>query len=231
MLPLLLGLLACVATLAGGFAVWRLGHFPPEILAFSAGMLGAVAIFELLPESFGAIGWWALPSALAGERVLHLWEALTKYARADKHTNWGWVGAGSLVIHSLFDGVIIGVGASTSLLFALLFGTVVILHDFCDGVNTMTLMLRNQQPALLCWLFVGANALAPVAGATLFSAVIIPEFYLGWILSFLAGFLIHISMHELLPTALKGGIQPWRIGGAAFVGILLIGVVTRFGHI
>jgi ZIP family zinc transporter len=77
----------------------------------------------------------------------------------------------------------------------------VIAHDFCDGLNTVSLMLvhRNTTRGSVAMLLL--DAIAPVLGAASTLLFRLPDFVLMLYLGFFAGFLLYIGASDILPEA------------------------------
>lgn len=232
-----LSLLALLATLAGGWLVLHFHHLPAELLAFSAGTLSAIVVLDLLPHTLKHCGLFALGGVLLGYGAMHLWHRLGR----DDHSHEDWhpegnqesslVGAGALLAHKLFDGALLGVGLSNNLSLGLGVAAAVILHSFCDGINTVTLVLRAGRPRKLASLFLGANAIAPLVAAIAVGSLNFSHSTLDWMLTFVAGTLIYIVIHDLVPAALMES-SPLKLsmGGSLCSGILLTwGIIGLFG--
>ena len=126
----LLGLAAAAATMVGGTLALRLERRIHLILGFSAGAVMGVALLDLLPEALElsrkpssvlvltAIGFMAY---LAADR------ALARPA-AGEH-----LGAGSLTLHSVMDGLAIGLSFQVSPAAAAVVTLAVLAHDVSDG--------------------------------------------------------------------------------------------------
>ena len=69
-----------------------------------------------------------------------------------------------LCVHSLLDGVAIGLAFQASRSVGIIVAIAVLTHDFSDGINTMNVVLKNQgdRPRALSWLLL--DAVAPVVG-------------------------------------------------------------------
>ena len=51
----------------------------------------------------------------------------------------------------------------------------VIAHDFTDGINTVIIMLKNKQKKKMVLIFLILDALAPVIGLIVTSALFVPQ--------------------------------------------------------
>ncbi|MEP6505085.1 MAG: permease, partial [Betaproteobacteria bacterium] len=60
------------------------------------------------------------------------------------HPHVGIASASVLAAHSFMDGVAIGIGFQVSALAGVTVAIAVIAHDFSDGLNTVSLMLRHR---------------------------------------------------------------------------------------
>jgi zinc transporter ZupT len=89
------------------------------------------------------------------------------------HHKVGAFGAAGLSIHSLMDGLGIGLAFHVSTATGLLVFIAVVSHDFADGMNTVSFVLfqSDDRRQALGWL--SADALAPLVGAVIGSLVAI----------------------------------------------------------
>ncbi len=167
MLLLIIAAAAFLCTLAGGLLALRLRDKLHLILGFSAGAVIGVAFFDLLPEAIGFGAPFHSPAAILS------WTALgfLFYLVLDRillfHGNSaprGRVAAGVLCLHSLLDGIAIGLAFQASHQVGIVVAIAVLTHDFSDGINTMNVVLKNQgnKAQGLRWLL--ADAAAPVLG-------------------------------------------------------------------
>jgi ZIP family zinc transporter len=113
----------------------------------------------------------------------------------------GALGAGVLCVHSLLDGVAIGLAFQASRRVGIIVAIAVLTHDFSDGINTMNVVLRNrgERSRALAWLLL--DAAAPVAGiaATALFDLRIDGF--GVVLALFAGFFLYIGASDLIPES------------------------------
>jgi zinc transporter ZupT len=234
-----LSLLALLATLAGGWLVLRFHHLPAELLAFSAGTLFAIVVLDLIPHTLKDCGLLSFGGILLGYGAMHLWQRLG--GDDHHHDNWhpemesgketSLIGAGALLLHKLFDGALLGVGLSSNLTLGLGVAAAVILHSFCDGINTVTLVLRAGRSRKLAALFLGANAVAPLIAAIAVGSLNFSHITLDWMLTFVTGTFVYLIIHDLVPAALaeKNSLK-LSMGGSLCSGILLTwGIIGLFG--
>src|SRR5580698_10527947 len=188
--------------MAGGLLALRLRDKLHLILGFSAGAVIGVAFFDLLPEAVGFAAPYQSPGAVLS------WTALgfLSYLVLDRillfHGNSApraRVAAGVLCLHSLLDGIAIGLAFQASHQVGIVVAIAVLTHDFSDGINTMNIVLKSgggRRPALR-WLL--ADALAPVLGVASTSFFTLPGTGFGTVLAIFGGFFLYIGASDLIP--------------------------------
>ena len=204
MLLLIIAAAAFLCTLLGGLLALRLRDKLHLILGFSAGAVIGVAFFDLLPEALGLGAPFRSPAATLS------WTALgfLFYLVLDRillfhgdAAHRGRFAAGVLCLHSLLDGIAIGLAFQASHAVGLVVAIAVLTHDFSDGINTMNIVLKthNNRTQGLRWLLL--DAAAPVLGvaATYFFTLHAGSF--GAVLALLAGFFLYIGASDLIPES------------------------------
>lgn len=136
----------------------------------------------------------------------------------------GPIGAASLIIHSFFDGVAIGSAFHISPSIGLVVAFAVISHDFTDGINTVTVMLKNKQNKKMVLGFLLLDALAPVIGILAMYSVSIPQKALAIIFAIFVGEFLYIGASTLLPETKKHPSK--RMFIIMGLGMLLITIIT-----
>jgi ZIP family zinc transporter len=204
-----LSLLTVLSTALGGVVALRLHHALETVIALTGGVVVAVALFDVLPEAISSVDNARLVTGLVGagfvgfflvERVLVLHHRDDpEHARA--HAPVGALGAAGLSLHSFLDGLGIGLAFHLNAATGLLVFLAVICHDFADGMNTVSFVLRqgSERSKAVRWLVV--DAIAPFVGAIAGSSVSISEHGLGYVLSLYAGFFLFMGATDLLPEA------------------------------
>jgi ZIP family zinc transporter len=235
---LLLSLGSFVSTLAGGLLALRLRARLAWILAFTAGVLLGVVAFEVLPEAFALAQHNGLDPAhtmlalVGGFLVFHAAEKFVlihhahegEYA-AHRHPQVGLFSAAALAGHSFMDGVGIGLGFQVSNAMGVAVAIAVIAHDFCDGLNTVSLMLAHRNTDARSKAMLLVDALAPVAGAASTLAFALPPAALSAYLGFFAGFLLYLAAADILPEA-HSSASPRAAAG--LIGLTALGAALMY---
>ncbi len=210
---LLIAVLTFIATALGGFFAIRHQDKLHLILGFSAGAVIGVAFFDLMPETFELAGQHFGTGTVAGIIALGflLYLILDRslghfHAHADEDHEGhghhkGTLGAGSLSFHSFLDGIGIGLAFQASALVGAIVAAGVLAHDFSDGINTVSYILKSGGTKKRAYRFLFLDAAAPVLGilATLFFHV--EEKILGLILALFCGFFLYIGASDLVPES------------------------------
>jgi zinc transporter ZupT len=236
-----LSFITFLATLLGGYVAARNRRRFGIIAAFSAGVLIAVPLFQLLPASLtiaedlhvayqnvlyvtalGFIFLYMLERLLSVKKVRSgdKW----KYVR---HSTGGIYGASELVIHSFVDGFAIGVGFRFNFQIGIIVALAVIFHDFPDGMNIITVMLSSGNSLKSSMRMLLLDAITPVLGATLSLFITLLDQYLVYLLPFFAGGFLYMGASDLLPEA-HDETSPAIAFVISIVGFLVIFIASRF---
>jgi zinc transporter ZupT len=202
-----------LSTLIGGTFAIRFRRFLPYFFAFAAGSLIAVTFFDILPESLRVSMLASLSTRYVMITVVSsflFFSFLEKFVLVHFHEEdgghghvMGPIGAGTLVVHSFLDGAAIGAAYQVNLSLGLLVALAVICHDFTDGINTVTLMLKNKQNVRNATISLVMDATAPILGVLVTSLVGISLTVLALILAAFAGEFIYIGAVNLMPETHK----------------------------
>lgn len=224
-----------VSTLLGGIVALRTTAHLGLVIALGAGVRIGAAFFDLAPESATELGSVesAMTFAAVGFVAFYLIERLTLLhvgheagIPVERHEHVGILGAGGMSVHSFLDGVAIGAAFHAGVELGVVVALVVILHDFSDGIGTVSILLANgaTRSTAFGWLIV--DAAAPVVGALVTFALTIEGPVLGALLGAFVGFFLYVGAAELLPEAHRkerGGM----VMVATVAGMAFISVVTR----
>jgi ZIP family zinc transporter len=223
--------LTALSTLAGGLFALRLREHIHTLIALSGGIVVAVALFEVLPEAIDSVDDGTVVGALTGLGFIIFFLAhrlLVLHHRDEDeqvrgHAEVGALGAAGLSVHSFIDGLGIGLAFDVSTATGLLVFVAVITHDFADGLNTVTFVLRQGGSLERARRWLVADALAPVFGAIVGTTLLdVSEEGLGKLLAVYAGFFLYMGATDLLPEA--HAHPSWRR-----VALTLTGFAAIFG--
>lgn len=218
---ILYGLLPLASTFAGGYVVYRWKRDLHPWLSLSGGILLGVAFLDLLPEAFdhatenhidamvvgsgalAAILFFHLVDKLLGAHHHEHADDAGEHCENERHrATHAWIRATGMILHSLMDGLAIGGGFAADASLGLLITIAVVMHDFSDGMSTVTILKnalgpkhRGILPALI------ADALAPFIGVVIGLRLGISESVIAVMLAVFSGFFISIALSELLPQA------------------------------
>jgi zinc transporter ZupT len=195
---------AFISTLLGGLLALKLRDKLHLILGFSAGAVIGVAFFDLLPEAINFGEKYHSPAVILSCTALGFLSYLVLDRILLFHGDAaprGRFAAGVLCVHSLLDGVAIGLAFQTSHEVGIIVAIAVLSHDFSDGINTMNIVLKNQgrRRQALTWLI--ADALAPVLGVASTYLFTLPGEAFGTALALFAGFFLYIGASDLIPES------------------------------
>jgi ZIP family zinc transporter len=228
--------LTVVSTLVGGFVALKFHRQLTTLIALTGGIVIGVALFDVLPEAIDTVGNSGRVTELVGagfllfffaERLLVLHHR-DEPQQARAHDQVGALGAAGLSVHSLIDGLGIGLAFGLNTTTGLLVFLAVVSHDFADGLNTVSFILSqsNDRRKALTWLTI--DAIAPLIGAIIGASVSVSAYALGHLLALYAGFFLFMGATDLLPEAHQ---HPSRLRvaltGAGFAAIFVISTLAR----
>jgi len=228
--------LTVLSTLAGGIVALRFHRDLHTLIALTGGVVVAVALFDVLPEAFEAVGDPHEVTALVGAGFLAFFvaeRALVLHHRdepeqARAHARVGVLGAAGLSAHSFVDGLGIGLAFGLDTTTGMLVFLAVVSHDFADGLNTVSFILRQSgnRTQAIRWLAVDAGA--PLLGAIVGASLNVSEQHLAYLLALYAGFFLFMGATDLLPEAHQ---HPSRLRvGLTVAGFVAVFALTLVAH-
>lgn len=241
---ILISIAALVSTFLGGMFALRFKDKLHLILGFSAGAVVGVAFFDLLPEAIklgsshydvsfitaiAALG-FIIYTILDRFFFFHSHNSDGHTDNLEKHVNRkGILGAGSLSMHSFLDGAAIGLAFKVSPAVGTIVAIAVLVHDFSDGINTVSLILKNSGTKKEAFKWLLLDAIAPVFGVISTLFFYISESTLGIILAIFAGFFLYIGASDLLPESHHGHPTAWTTFATVLGMTVLYGAIRLAG--
>ncbi|HEY6932330.1 MAG TPA: ZIP family metal transporter, partial [Marmoricola sp.] len=220
------------STTMGGLAAVRLANRLGDLIALSGGVVVAIALLEVLPEAESELGQPRRTSLLVALGFVLFFLAnrlLVLHHRDDSdqaraHHRVGAMGALALSAHSLVDGLGIGLALHVSLSAGILVFVAVASHDFADGLNTVSFILRQGggRRRALRWLAV--DAAAPILGAAIGASLAISAQGLGALLAVYVGLFLFLGASDLLPEAHEHPSQlrvALTVSGFGFIALVV----------
>jgi ZIP family zinc transporter/zinc and cadmium transporter len=231
-LSLILGTIAALADVAGGFVLVRakgVERYLRYFVALGAGFLMATAVLEMIPESLKQSQSLAPVLIMAGYCVVHLLEhTINAHFHFGEETHTGEfvsrhtgnsVLAG-LSVHALFDGVAIGSGFAVNSRLGWLIFLAIFLHKAPEGFTMASVMLASGRSRAAAFYSAVVLAAATLAGVLVIGMA--PSLVLyGLPLS--AGVALYVAATDLVPEVNREpGIRMALVFFAGVVGFLLL---------
>lgn len=207
---LMLSIVAGAASLLGAFLVIKNQKWIEKnlvyLISFSAGVLVSFAINHLIPEAISynhnAFIWLTISFLIfylvEHTLTIHVCSGKEHCETHETFTLVTWVG---MMLHSLIDGLIIGIGFEVSTQLGIASALAVLLHRLPDGVSTVAAQLyggRTVKQATNSSFWVAV--MTPIG--TLLSFLLvgqINESMTGAMLALAAGSFLYVGASELIP--------------------------------
>jgi len=239
--PIILSFITFFATLLGGYVASRNRKRFGVIAAFSAGVLIAVPLFQLLPASLKLADNLGTPTQNIlymtglGFIFLYMLERLLSVKKIRSGDGWKYVrhstggiyGASELALHSFIDGFAIGVGFHFNFQIGMIVALAVIFHDFPDGMNIVTVMLNSGNSLKSSMRMLLLDAVTPVLGATMSLFITLFDRYLVYLLPFFAGGFLYLGASDLLPEA-HDETSPAVAFGISVAGFVVVFIAAKY---
>jgi zinc transporter ZupT len=233
---LLISIGTFITTMLGGIFALKFQRKLYLILGFSAGALLGVVFFDLLPASFELSGakygmsnvGCVVALGFSVYMLLDRMILIISQNRKVKVRNLrGTMAASILMIHSLIDGISIGLAFQISISIGGFVAVAILVHDFADGINTINVIIKEngKRKSAITWLIF--NGLAPVVGASSTFFYHLPQEKLGILLALVAGFFIYIGASDFIPDSLakSPGLKTTLL---TLTGVVIIYLAVRF---
>jgi ZIP family zinc transporter len=207
-----------------------------------------VAFFDLLPEAIDIVGKPVTLAVALGfiaylilDRMIglhahphvhhddHQHEHEHEHVSVGENQNRGFLRAASLCLHSLLDGVAIGLSFQLSAALGAVVAVAVLAHDFSDGINTVTAILKGGAPTRKAMRWLVIDAVAPVVGIVSTLFFVVPEHTLGLILGVFCGFFLYIGASDLIPESYHAHPTKWTTFMTVLGATLIYVVISVAG--
>ena len=229
---LIVSLTTFASTLLGGLFALHMRDRLHLILGFSGGAVLGVVLFDLIPEAISLAGVrFGVPATTAVIAAgflayMVLDRAIVMHGHqspwTEQNPRRGVLGAGSLCVHSFLDGFSIGLAFKVSASVGAVVTAAVLVHDFSDGINTVSLILKNRGSDRSAFRWLVVDAVAPIIGAASTMVFSLQGAMLGLGLAAMAGFFLYIGAIDLLPESYHDHPTVWT------TAMTILGALTMF---
>jgi zinc and cadmium transporter len=243
--------LAAAAFFLGTGLVWTQEAWcrrnTPALLAFSAGVMLAVGFMHILPEAVELttaanylflltfVAFYGLEQLLIlhpdREGLLH-----TDIDTPNSHDTHcanphalGGVALAGMSLHSLLDGLIIGVGFEIDLEIGIISTLAIIVHKLPAGVSIASILLHYGYHKSKALIFTAVVAFATPVGAISAHLFLkhLPLSILGMLMAVAAGSFVYIAAADLIPESHR---EPGPKGVIALLSGILVALAAGVSH-
>lgn len=198
-----------------------------QLMSFSAGVMIAVVVFSLVPESLEMTSVWGMLLAFAaGAGLIAVCEKCIPHTHATQSERVGWLLFFGIAMHNIPEGLAIGAGMNAQGNFGVLLALLIMLHNIPEGLAmSLPLRISGKNPIPMALL----AGMPTVLGAAI--GKLVGNISAGWIgasLGFAGGAMAYLSIMDLIPeSAAFGGYKKTLFAAAAgfAAGILLIVII------
>lgn len=222
----------------GIFTLRRAAVDIKPFFAFAAGALVGITFFDLIPEAVsisidtGVQLMLLMSTIVVAFLVFHILDRfVVLHAMKDGHPEHGlqtsgMIKASGLSVHSFLDGVAIGAAFHVGLELGVVVAMAVIFHDFSDGLNTVTVMLRSGSSERRAFGWLVLDSITPLLGASATFLISVPSYAIGFMLAFFSGEFLYLGAADLLPEAHREKTSA-KLVLATILGIAIVFVTTQ----
>ena len=225
--PLLFGLIAALANVAGGLILVSRRHWNDLVLryfvALGAGFMLATSIVHMLPVAVGKTERGPI-LILAGYFLVHFFEHTVAphfhfgeetHEHEMERPSASWTALAGLSVHAFFDGLSIASGLAVSRSLGVLVFVAILLHKLPEGFTVASIAMASGQGRS------GAlRSSLVLAVATLLGALSLVE--PAWVsvaLPLSTGVTLYVAASDLIPEV--NSIRSFRMAAAVFLGVAL----------
>ncbi len=225
--PLLFGLIAAIANVAGGLILVSRRHWNDLILryfvALGAGFMLATTLVHMLPVAVANSERGPL-LILAGYFLVHFFEHTVAphfhfgeetHSHVMEKPGAHWTALAGLSVHAFFDGLSIASGLAVSQSLGVLVFVAILLHKLPEGFTVASIAVASGQGRR------GAlRASLVLAAATLIGALsLVDPAWVGVALPLSTGVTLYVAASDLIPEV--NAIRGIKMAAAVFLGVAL----------
>lgn len=197
------------------------------LMSFSAGVMLAVVIFSLVPESLEMTTVWIMMFFIAVGAVFMMFcENIIPHTHATQTERLSWLLFFGIAMHNIPEGLAIGAGMNTQDNFGIMLALLIMLHNIPEGLAmSLPLRLSGKNPVPMALL----AGLPTVVGAALGKLLGgISAAWIGGSLAFAGGAMAYLSIMDLIPeSASVSGYKQTLLAALAglIAGFILVTII------
>lgn len=237
-IPLLLSLIAGISTVIGSLLIFikikRIGEFIVFSLSFSLGIMFLISIFDLVPSSLPVIinnyGYFygiiiSLLTFLLGYlSISKINNRIENKSNKNSLYKIGILSMISLMLHNFPEGIAVFISAYTNVSIGIRLCIAIMLHNIPEGVAIAVPLYYSGVGKSKTFFYTLISGLTEPLGALLTYLLFkkyINDIFLGFVLLFVAGLMISLSLNDMLKEAISYNKNKYIL-----IGILLSCFVT-----
>lgn len=206
------------------------------LLSFAAAMMLGIPLFQLIPESLEIVSLsLILIYSFIGIIMLiilrYFLMCINPYLFEEKFSTQRSIimFVVAIALHNIPEGWAMGTGFALNSKLGLAIAISIVAHDIPENITTIVSLYALTMKRLKSFIVLGVTVLFELFGFLLGYYVLrdAPKELLGISLAFVAGFMIYISIRELMPTALASK-RHFKIGAICFLGGILVTMLVTF---
>ena len=215
-LSFMICLIAGMSTLFGVFVIFfkiRKEKLIAYSLSFASGVMLCVSIIDLIPESFKLISikYMKFPTIILIMIFICIGVIFSmlidKYIPSnDKLYRVGIISMLAIILHNIPEGIATFLTATNNISLGIPLSIAIALHNIPEGISISVPIFyatKSYFKAIFYTFISGASEPFGALIAYLFLKNWVNDTIMGFLFSFIAGIMIHISIYELIPQVLK----------------------------
>lgn len=238
LIPLLLSLIAGLSTLIGGLLIFikikKVGEFITFSLSLSLGIMITISILDLLPMSvpiilnnygliYGII--ITILTFLLGYLFIYILEKKIKTNSSNLY-KIGIISMISMMLHNFPEGIAVFMSAYTNINLGIKMCAAIMLHNIPEGIAISIPLYYSGESrgSVIKKTFI--SGISEPMGALLsyiFLSKVINQLFLSYILIFVSGLMISLSLNNILKELIKNGITKYIV-----IGLLISIIIALF---
>lgn len=243
LLAFLITSLAGLSTLIGTILIFikkESHNIVPCSLSLAAGVMLCTSLTDLIPNSINLLqyNFYEIPSILIclifislGVLISLLIDLLLPNSENKniKLYRVGIISMLAIILHNIPEGIATFMASNTNIKLGISLAIAIALHNIPEGISISIPIYHSTKSKSKAFIYTFISGISELLGAIityLFLSNYMNNIILGIIFSIIAGIMIHISIYELLPTALN--YKKYKLTIIYFIIGIIIMIINHF---